>query len=112
MLSASLAILMDDFHYGRNATPLPHHVSSFNWETKIKDLLPDEWMLKDQWQYEKITLRDALSHVSGLIGCVLYILMLCWRQNLTIVATIYLTGRKIQKRTSSKGLVFMIHHLN
>lgn len=52
-LSASLGILMDDFNNGRNSTSLPQPLSTFNWETKVKDLLPSEWMLRDQFQHEK-----------------------------------------------------------
>lgn len=61
---------MDDFNNGRNSTSLPQPLSTFNWETKVKDLLPSEWMLRDQFQHEKTNLRDILSHVSGQIGYV------------------------------------------
>jgi CubicO group peptidase (beta-lactamase class C family) len=36
------------------------------WDTKIKNLLPDDWKLMDEWATEKASLRDVLSHVSGL----------------------------------------------
>lgn len=68
-LAASMGILMEDFANGKNRTTLPasfETVLDFNWQTKLKDLLPDEWALMDDWAYEKASLRDALSHVSGL----------------------------------------------
>lgn len=61
---------MDDFDHGRNRTPLPHPLTTFSWETKLKDLLPDDWRPRDQFQYEKTNLRDILSHMSGLAGYV------------------------------------------
>lgn len=65
-LSASLGILMDDFAYGWNRTALPAGMSRFDWHTKIIDLLPDDWQLMDQWASEEATVRDVLSHQSGL----------------------------------------------
>ena len=58
---------MDDFAHGRNTTPLPPGTNSFTWETKVQDLLPsDDWRLEDEWATERLNLKDALSHVSGL----------------------------------------------
>lgn len=57
---------MDDFASGRNVTPLPLGVEQFDWHTKVKDILPDEWELMDEWASEKANIRDVLSHVSGL----------------------------------------------
>lgn len=57
---------MDDFAQGRNKTALPPNVAVFNWETKVKDILPGEWELLDHWATEKANIRDILSHVSGL----------------------------------------------
>lgn len=57
---------MDDFSQGFNSTPLPDGLSQFDWDTKIKDLLPDEWELMDIWADAKANIRDVLSHVSGL----------------------------------------------
>ncbi|KAI0318417.1 beta-lactamase/transpeptidase-like protein [Amylostereum chailletii] len=65
-LSAGMGILMDDFEAGRNATPLPQGLTRFDWDTKIKDLLPGEWGLTDEWAEEKASVRDVLSHVSGM----------------------------------------------
>lgn len=68
-LSASMGILMEDFAQGRNVTTLPPGVDVFDWDTKIKELLPGPdsiWMLQDKWAEEKANVRDALSHVTGL----------------------------------------------
>ncbi|KAJ7334791.1 beta-lactamase/transpeptidase-like protein [Mycena albidolilacea] len=65
-LSASLGILMQDFADGKNKSALPNTVAEFNWDTKIYDLLPDEWLTEDQWTTEKASLKDLLSHQTGL----------------------------------------------
>ncbi|KAJ7691779.1 beta-lactamase/transpeptidase-like protein [Mycena rosella] len=65
-LSASLGILMQDFTDGKNTSALPDTVSEFNWDTKMRDILPDEWMVEDEWTTEKADLKDLLSHVTGL----------------------------------------------
>jgi CubicO group peptidase (beta-lactamase class C family) len=65
-LSASLGILMQDFATGKNATTLPHAVTEFNWDTKLRDLLPGEWMTEDEFSTSKANLVDLLSHVTGL----------------------------------------------
>ncbi|KAF8131289.1 beta-lactamase/transpeptidase-like protein [Mycena galopus ATCC 62051] len=67
-LSASLGILMQDFADGRNKSALPNGVTRFTWDTKMRDLLPDEWMTEDKWITEKASLKDLLSHVTGLPG--------------------------------------------
>ncbi|KAJ7629456.1 beta-lactamase/transpeptidase-like protein [Mycena polygramma] len=67
-LSASLGILMQDFADGRNKSALPDVVTEFNWDTKMRDLLPDEWMTEDEWTTKKASLKDLLSHVTGLPG--------------------------------------------
>jgi hypothetical protein len=64
--AAGLGLVMDDFAQGRNVTPLPDNVSHFSWDTKIKDLLPNDWKLMDPWASEAVSIQDALSHVSGL----------------------------------------------
>ncbi|KAJ7485553.1 hypothetical protein FB451DRAFT_59680 [Mycena latifolia] len=46
-LSASLGILMQDFADGKNQSSLPETVAEFNWNTKLHDLLPEEWMVED-----------------------------------------------------------------
>ena len=61
-----MGILMDDFAQGRNVTPLPAGITTFDWETKLADLLPDEWVLEDEWTTKKANIRDALAHVTGM----------------------------------------------
>ncbi|KAJ7258110.1 beta-lactamase/transpeptidase-like protein [Mycena haematopus] len=65
-LSASLGILMQDFADGKNTTALPDGVTQFNWETKMRDLLPGEWMTEDQFSTNLADLTDLLSHITGL----------------------------------------------
>ncbi|KZT69404.1 beta-lactamase/transpeptidase-like protein [Daedalea quercina L-15889] len=65
-LASAVGILIDDFAQGRDVTPLPAGVTTFDWQTKLKDLLPDEWALEDEWASEKANIRDALSHVTGM----------------------------------------------
>ncbi|KAJ6595625.1 beta-lactamase/transpeptidase-like protein [Mycena vulgaris] len=67
-LSASLGILMQDFADGKNKSALPDTATEFNWNTKMHDLLPEEWMVEDKWTTEKADLKDLLSHVTGLPG--------------------------------------------
>ncbi|KAI0821223.1 beta-lactamase/transpeptidase-like protein [Irpex lacteus] len=64
--AASLGILIDDFARGKNVTSLPDGLETFDWHTKVKDLLPGDWKLKDEWASEKASVRDVLAHVSGL----------------------------------------------
>ncbi|EKM60484.1 uncharacterized protein PHACADRAFT_167829 [Phanerochaete carnosa HHB-10118-sp] len=56
-LASSMGIPIDDFVQGRNQTPLP---------PGLTDLFPGDWELMDKWASEKATLRDALSHQTGL----------------------------------------------
>ncbi|KLO13809.1 beta-lactamase/transpeptidase-like protein [Schizopora paradoxa] len=65
-LASTMGILMDDFQQGKNQTELPSGINSFTWNTKVKDLLPDEWGLLDHWANEKVDILDILSHRSGL----------------------------------------------
>ncbi|RPD64202.1 beta-lactamase/transpeptidase-like protein [Lentinus tigrinus ALCF2SS1-7] len=71
-LATSIGILMDDFAQGRNVTPLPAAVARFEYETKVKDLLPEQlgWGLHDisgdTWATEKARIKDILGHVAGL----------------------------------------------
>ncbi|KAI0058940.1 beta-lactamase/transpeptidase-like protein [Artomyces pyxidatus] len=65
-VSATIGILIDDYAHGRNTTPLPAGLHKFDWDTKIQDLLPNEWKLMDPWASEKANVKDTLSHVSGL----------------------------------------------
>lgn len=63
--ATALGILMDDFANGRNITALPPGLTELTWHTKIKDLLPGEWQLMDEWASEQANLKDILSHVTG-----------------------------------------------
>ncbi|OJT11117.1 hypothetical protein TRAPUB_12401 [Trametes pubescens] len=65
-LATSVGLLMDDFTHGRNVTPLPAGVSHFDWDTKLAAILPDEWLLDDEWTTRAASIRDALGHVTGL----------------------------------------------
>ncbi|KAH9001593.1 beta-lactamase/transpeptidase-like protein [Lactarius akahatsu] len=65
-VAASLGILIEEFAQGRNTTPLPTGLSSLSWQTKLADILPEDWELSDPWASEKANLIDILSHVSGL----------------------------------------------
>ncbi|KAL5489890.1 hypothetical protein ACEPAI_4722 [Sanghuangporus weigelae] len=65
-LSTSLGILIDDYAYGKNTTPLPDSLRRLDWDTKIKHVLPGEWQLQDEWTTEKVNFKDILSHTSGL----------------------------------------------
>ena len=64
-LSASLGILIQDFADGKNKSALPKNVEKFNWDTKMRDLLPDEWMTEDPWTAEKASLKYLFSHVTA-----------------------------------------------
>lgn len=66
-----MGILMDDFAQGRNTTSLPPGVRTLDWDTKVHELLPDDWELPDMWASENTNLWDALAHVSGMQGSVL-----------------------------------------
>lgn len=57
---------MDDFARGKNVTSLPPNVHQFDWEMKVVDLLPGDWLLMDEWTTRKANIRDVMSHVSGL----------------------------------------------
>jgi CubicO group peptidase (beta-lactamase class C family) len=64
--ATAIGLLIDDFAHGRNAAPLPPGLHELTWDTKIQDLLPDEWKLQDAWTSEKASIRDLLSHTSGM----------------------------------------------
>jgi len=61
---------MDDFAQGRNSTPLPFGLATFNWDTKLKDILPGKWKVMDRIASEKAAMKDIFSHVTGLAKCV------------------------------------------
>jgi hypothetical protein len=47
-------------------TPLPNGVSEISWNTKLKSLLPSDFIIQDEWIQEKTSIRDALSMMSGM----------------------------------------------
>ncbi len=65
----SLAILMDDFSKQANTKPLPRGLLEITWETKIEQLLPGIWKLKDEWATEKANIKDLLTHTWGVPRC-------------------------------------------
>jgi len=54
--AAAMSLLVDD-----NA-----NYSNVQWETPIIKLIPEDFMLSDEWATNHITIEDALSHRSGL----------------------------------------------
>jgi CubicO group peptidase (beta-lactamase class C family) len=64
--AAALGLVMDDFAHGYNVTPLPHGLTNFTWDTKLKDLLPNDWQLMDAFASQNARIRDILAHMSGL----------------------------------------------
>lgn len=79
-LSASMGILIDDYANGRNNSPLPEEIKTFNWETKVKHLLLDDWELQDVWASEKANLQDLLSHATGMPRYLFCKLCVNWRR--------------------------------
>ncbi|RPD57950.1 beta-lactamase/transpeptidase-like protein [Lentinus tigrinus ALCF2SS1-6] len=65
-LVTAVGLLIDDYAHGRNVTPLPENIQTFNWDTKIQHLLPGEWTFPEEWAESMLSLRDAFSHLSGL----------------------------------------------
>ncbi|EIW63119.1 beta-lactamase/transpeptidase-like protein [Trametes versicolor FP-101664 SS1] len=65
-LATSVGLLIDDFAQGRNVTPLPAGTARLDWDTKIAAILPDEWLLDDEWTTRAASIRDVLGHVSGM----------------------------------------------
>jgi CubicO group peptidase (beta-lactamase class C family) len=63
--ATALGLLIDDYAHGRNATPLPPTLRTLSWASKLVDVLP-EWGVPDGDIRAHLSLRDALSHVSGL----------------------------------------------
>jgi CubicO group peptidase (beta-lactamase class C family) len=69
--SAALGLVINDFAAGRNVTALPSNLDEFTWDTKLANLLPEDWKLMDQWASDEASVRDVLAHVSGKIRCLL-----------------------------------------
>jgi CubicO group peptidase (beta-lactamase class C family) len=64
--SAALGLVIHDFKTGSNVTSLPGNLHELTWDTKIKDLLPNEWKLSDEWASQMASIRDVLAHVTGM----------------------------------------------
>jgi hypothetical protein len=64
--SAALGLVIHDFKTGKNVTSLPEDLHEVTWDTKIKDLLPEDWELADDWASEMASIRDVLAHVTGM----------------------------------------------
>jgi hypothetical protein len=45
---------MDDFKTGKNTTALPEGLTKFDFNTKVKDIMPagSDWSLMDEWAYQ------------------------------------------------------------
>nr|VWO99815.1 Polyketide synthase [Ganoderma boninense] len=71
-LSTSVGLLMDDYAHGRNVTPLPEGLKYFDWDTRVRDILPKSlnWSLRpiggDDSATRNAKLKDIFAHVSGL----------------------------------------------
>ncbi|KIJ64016.1 hypothetical protein HYDPIDRAFT_28910 [Hydnomerulius pinastri MD-312] len=63
--ATALGLLIDDFANGKNVVALPSGLTELTWHTRVKDLLPEDWQLMDEWASERATIRNILSHVSG-----------------------------------------------
>ena len=74
-LSTSVGLLMDDYAHGRNVTPLPEGLKRFDWDTRVRDILPKElnWSLKpfdgDDSATRNAKIKDVVGHGSGLLDC-------------------------------------------
>ncbi|PSR76801.1 hypothetical protein PHLCEN_2v8182 [Hermanssonia centrifuga] len=58
-----MGLLMDDFAHGKNKTALPSPVTQFDWDTKIAELLPDDWKLMDEWASSEANMYIVGSHI-------------------------------------------------
>ena len=57
----------DDFGSKPNKTPqVPRGLATFNWDTKVKDILPEQWGLKEIWASEMANIGNIFVHASGL----------------------------------------------
>jgi CubicO group peptidase (beta-lactamase class C family) len=72
-VAVALAILMDDVIHRRNLGSLPNCLKSLDWNTRLKDILPGSFGLMDKIAHELVTIRDALCHMTGLAGSVVFL---------------------------------------
>lgn len=60
--AAALSIMIDSGNYTAPAV----HGQPLAWDTKIHNLIPEDFVLADAWATTHVTLEDALSHRTGL----------------------------------------------
>ncbi|KZV71816.1 beta-lactamase/transpeptidase-like protein, partial [Peniophora sp. CONT] len=63
--AAAMGLLIEDYAAGRNVTPLPDGLVRLDWDTKLKDILPGFWELMDGSASEMASVKDILSHQTG-----------------------------------------------
>lgn len=56
--AAAIALLVDD----------NENYPQFQWETSVSTLLPDDFVLFDQYATENVTVIDMLTHTTGVPG--------------------------------------------
>ena len=72
-----MGLLIEDYAAGKNVTPLPAGLDRLDWDTKLEDLLPGQWELMDPTASKLASLKDILSHQSGVPGYTRYFAILC-----------------------------------
>ena len=60
-----MGLLIEDYASGKNVTPLPDGLPRLDWDTKLKDILPEEWQLMDTTASDLTSVKDILSHQTG-----------------------------------------------
>ena len=60
-----MGLLIEDYAAGKNVTPLPDELARLDWDTKLNDILPGSWELADSSANALASLKDILSHQSG-----------------------------------------------
>ncbi|KZV70776.1 beta-lactamase/transpeptidase-like protein [Peniophora sp. CONT] len=63
--SAAMGLLIEDYAAGKNVTPLPEGLGRLDWDTKLKDILPGYWELMDESASKMTSIKDILSHQTG-----------------------------------------------
>lgn len=63
--AAAVGLLIEDYAAGKNVTPLPDGLHRLDWDTKLKDILPGQWELMDVFASELTSIKDLLSHQTG-----------------------------------------------
>lgn len=62
--AATLSIMIESGNYTIPA--LPGTTSHLGWTTPVHDIIPEDFVLADDWATTHVTLEDALSHRTGL----------------------------------------------